>query len=99
MPTGLRERLRAALSAALRERDGARVAVLRTTLAALDNAAAVPAAEHEPGSLALEATPVGVGAREGEAPVLAPRPVVAGVGGGPRHPALRLLGVARRERV
>jgi uncharacterized protein YqeY len=40
------------------------VAVLRTTLAALDNAEAVPADEYDVGTLALEATPVGVGARE-----------------------------------
>ena len=64
MPEGPRERLRAALSAALRQRDSARVAVFRTALAALDNAEAVPVGEHDPGSLALEATPVGLGARE-----------------------------------
>ena len=64
MPTDLRTRLRAALSAAVKQRDAALVTVLRTTLAALDNAEAVPLGEHDPGSLALEATPVGVGARE-----------------------------------
>jgi uncharacterized protein len=61
---GVRERLRAALPAAMRQRDTALVALLRQTLAALDNAEAVPDAGSDPGSLALEATPVGVGARE-----------------------------------
>jgi uncharacterized protein len=60
----LRERLRAALPSALKQRDAPLVSALRATLAALDNAEAVPAGDHEPGSLALEATPVGVGARE-----------------------------------
>jgi hypothetical protein len=41
-----------------------RVAALRTTLAALDNAEAVEVEEQEFGSLAIEAAPVGVGARE-----------------------------------
>jgi uncharacterized protein YqeY len=58
----VRERLRAALPAAMKERDLALVSALRATLAALDNAEALPAEEH--GSLALEQTPVGVGARE-----------------------------------
>jgi len=61
---GLRNRLRAALPAAMRQRDAALVALLRETLAALDNAEAVPGAGDDPGSLALEATPVGAGARE-----------------------------------
>lgn len=60
----VRDRLRAALPAALKQRDAPRVSVLRATLAALDNAEAVPAGDHDHGSLALEATPVGVGARE-----------------------------------
>jgi uncharacterized protein YqeY len=64
MSTDVRERLRAALSAALEQRDAARLAVLRTALAALDNAEAVPDQEHDRGSLALEAVPIGVGTRE-----------------------------------
>jgi uncharacterized protein YqeY len=62
--TNVRERLRTALPAALKQRDAALVAVLRATLAALDNAEAVPLQEHGQGSLALEETPVGVGVRE-----------------------------------
>jgi uncharacterized protein YqeY len=60
----VRNRLRAALPAALKQRDPVRVSVLRATLAALDNAEAPPAAEHRPASLALELTPVGAGAAE-----------------------------------
>ena len=60
----MRDRLRAALSAALEQRDAPLVAVLRATLAALDNAEAVPIQDHDHGSLALEQTPTGVGARE-----------------------------------
>ena len=60
----VRERLRTALPAALKQRDTALVAVLRATLAALDNAEAVPIPEHGQGSPALEGTPVGVGVRE-----------------------------------
>ncbi|WP_209306508.1 hypothetical protein [Blastococcus sp. CT_GayMR19] len=64
MSMNVRERLRTALPAALKQRDAALVAVLRATLAALDNAEAVPLPEHGHGSLALEETPVGVGVRE-----------------------------------
>ena len=60
----VRERLRAALPSALKQRDAPLVSALRATLAALDNAEAVPTGDHDPGSLALEATPVGVGTRE-----------------------------------
>jgi uncharacterized protein YqeY len=60
----MRERLRTALPGAMKQRDAGLVAVLRATLAALDNAEAVPPQEHDHGSLALEATPVGVGVRE-----------------------------------
>ena len=60
----VRERLRAALPVALAQRDTVLVTALRTTLAALDNAEAVPAREPDPGSLAIEGTPVGVGIRE-----------------------------------
>ena len=64
MAEDIRARLRAALPVAMKARDKALVAVLRTTLAALDNAGAVPTGPGDVGSLALEATPVGVGARE-----------------------------------
>jgi uncharacterized protein YqeY len=60
----VRDRLRTALSAALKQRDAPLAAVLRATLAALDNAEAVPIEDHDHGSLALEHTPIGVGARE-----------------------------------
>jgi hypothetical protein len=46
----------------MKQRDTALVSALRATLAALDNAEAVPT--DDVGSLALEQTPVGVGARE-----------------------------------
>ncbi|WP_216870330.1 hypothetical protein [Modestobacter excelsi] len=63
MSINVRERLRTALPGALKQRDGALVAVLRATLAALDNAEAVaPTDDRE--SLALEETPVGVGVWE-----------------------------------
>ncbi len=64
MSEDLRRRLRGALPAALKERDRDLVSALRSTLAALDNAEAVPVEEAGTGSLALEHTPVGVGARE-----------------------------------
>jgi len=60
----MRERLRSALPAALKQRDAALVTALRATLAALDNAEAVPFEEHGDRSLALEQTPVGIGAQE-----------------------------------
>jgi uncharacterized protein len=60
----LRQRLRAALPAAMKARDHAAVAALRSTLAAIDNAEAVDATVHSGGSLAIERSPVGVGAAE-----------------------------------
>lgn len=63
MPPTLRDRLRAELSRALRQREIARVSVLRATLAAVDNAEAVPVEEHGRAA-ALEASPVGVGVRD-----------------------------------
>ena len=60
--SSLRERLQAALPTAMKQRDTALVSALRATLAALDNAGAVPT--DDVGSLALELSPVGVGARE-----------------------------------
>jgi GrpB-like predicted nucleotidyltransferase (UPF0157 family)/uncharacterized protein YqeY len=60
----LRLRLRQALSAALKARDAGAVAALRTALAAIENAEAVPARTAPAGGLAIEQTPVGVGAAE-----------------------------------
>jgi uncharacterized protein YqeY len=60
----LRQRLRAALPSALKSRDRVAVAVLRATLAAIDNAEAVdrsPSADRGP---AIELIPVGVGVSE-----------------------------------
>ncbi|HEU5160344.1 MAG TPA: hypothetical protein VFU43_25320 [Streptosporangiaceae bacterium] len=60
----LRQRLRAALLAAMRSRDRLTVGVMRSALAAIDNAEAVevPAAAGE--AKAIEHSPVGVGAAE-----------------------------------
>jgi uncharacterized protein YqeY len=60
----LRERLKSALPTAMKQRDAVLLPALRSTLAALDNAEAVPATD--PGPVALEHTPVGVGVREAE---------------------------------
>ncbi|MGW2237201.1 hypothetical protein [Streptomyces sp. NPDC001759] len=48
----------------MRARDKAAVSALRSTLAALDNAEAVPVDETEPRGSALEQSPVGVGVTE-----------------------------------
>jgi uncharacterized protein YqeY len=64
MSMTMRERLRSALPAALKQRDATLVTALRATLAALDNAEAVPFEEHGSRGLALEQIPVGIGARE-----------------------------------
>ncbi len=58
---GLRTRLADAARHAMRARDRDRLRVLRTTLAALDNAEAVPPAAT---AGALEASPLGVGSTE-----------------------------------
>jgi uncharacterized protein YqeY len=63
-PEPLRQRLRAALPTALRARDKAALAVLRSALAAIENAEAVEQPAVPGGSLALEHTAVGVGAAE-----------------------------------
>lgn len=61
----LRQRLRAALPAAMKARDRAATTALRATLAAIDNAEAVGPAESLPGtSLAIEQVPIGAGATE-----------------------------------
>lgn len=60
----LQERLRAALPAAMRARDKPTLALLRSTLAAIENAGAVELPDAPGGGLAIEQTPVGAGAAE-----------------------------------
>jgi uncharacterized protein YqeY len=61
----LRQRLRDALPAAMKSRDRAAVAVLRSTIAAIDNAEAIiPADDGTRRSLAIEHVPIGAGATE-----------------------------------
>jgi len=62
--TPLRQRLREALPAAMKSRDRPAVAALRATLAAIENAEAVVVDDGTRRSLAIEDTPVGVGAAE-----------------------------------
>jgi uncharacterized protein YqeY len=62
----LRQRLRAALPAAMKARDRVAVAALRSTLAAIDNAEAVDRAASVDQHLGIEQIPVGVGATEVE---------------------------------
>ncbi len=71
----LRVRMRQALPDAMRARDKAAVSALRATLAALDNAEAVPVDEAELRGLALELSPVGAGATEAARRVLSERDV------------------------
>lgn len=59
----LRQRLRDALPVALKARDRVAVTVLRSTLAALDNAESV-AVQGDPGPLSIERSALGVGAAE-----------------------------------
>ncbi len=56
--------MRQALPEAMRARDKAAVSALRSTLAALDNAEAVPVDEAALRGVALEQSPVGAGATE-----------------------------------
>ncbi|WP_134035028.1 hypothetical protein [Streptomyces bluensis] len=60
----------------MRSRDKAAVSALRSTLAALDNAEAVPVDDVELRSPALEQSPVGVGATEATRRELSERDVV-----------------------
>jgi uncharacterized protein len=61
----LRQRLRAALPAAMKAADRVAVAALRSALAAIENAEAVDASGSSGGrGLAIEQSPVGVGAAE-----------------------------------
>jgi uncharacterized protein len=62
--TSLRQRLRTALVAAMKERDRVAVSALRSALAAIDNAEAVDATAVASGSLAIESSPVGIGGAE-----------------------------------
>ena len=66
----LRQRLRAALPAAIKARDRVAVSALRSTLAAIDNAEAVDRAPDVDRRLGIEQIPVGVGAAEVERRVL-----------------------------
>src|SRR5262249_57611548 len=68
--TRVRQRLREALRAAMKARDRLAVAALRSTLAAIDNAEAVDRAVSADDRLAIEQTPVGVGAAEARRRVL-----------------------------
>ena len=63
----LRTRLRTALLGARRDRDAGTVSALRTAIAALENAEAVPAPQRDG---ALEGAPVGVGSSEARRRVL-----------------------------
>lgn len=67
-PAGLRERLRGALPGAIRARDAAAVAALRSALAAIDNAEAVDPAQAPPpgGEVEIAGAVVGLGAAEVE---------------------------------
>ncbi|MDN3353067.1 GatB/YqeY domain-containing protein [Actinomadura sp. DC4] len=64
-PPPLRRRLRDALVVAMKRRDRVAVTVLRSTLAAIDNAEAVDVAAGN-GSSAIESSPVGIGVAEVE---------------------------------
>jgi uncharacterized protein YqeY len=68
--------MRQALPEAMRARDKAAVSALRATLAALDNAEAVPVDESELRGMALEHAPVGVGVTEAARRELSERSVV-----------------------
>jgi uncharacterized protein len=72
----LRERMRSALPAAMKARDAVAVAALRATLGAVDNAEAVQRPAGAQRGLAIERSPVGVGAAEAERRVLTEADVV-----------------------
>ncbi|QIS74619.1 GatB/YqeY domain-containing protein [Streptomyces sp. DSM 40868] len=72
----LRLRMRQALPEAMRARDKAAVSALRATLAALDNAEAVPVGEDELRGVALEQSPVGAGTTEAARRELSERDVI-----------------------
>ncbi|MHC5903017.1 GatB/YqeY domain-containing protein [Streptomyces sp. S6] len=66
----LRDQLRRALPEAMRAREKTAVSALRATLAALDNAEAVPVDASALRGQAIEQVPVGAGATEAERRVL-----------------------------
>jgi uncharacterized protein YqeY len=70
MAVPLRQRLRDALPVAMKARDRVAVTALRATLAAIDNAEAVDRPASADHGLAIERSPVGVGAAEVERRVL-----------------------------
>ena len=72
----LRVRMRQALPEAMRARDRAAVSALRATLAALDNAEAVPVDDAGTRGRALEDSPVGAGSTEATRRELSERGVV-----------------------
>jgi hypothetical protein len=55
--SNVRSRLRVALRAAMKERDAAAMSALRSALAAIDNAEAVPASRQRPAAPPSEAAP------------------------------------------
>jgi uncharacterized protein len=71
----LQRRLREALTVAMKARDRVAVVALRSTLAAIENAEAVDRAEVRGQRLAIEQSPVGVGAAELPRRVLTPAQV------------------------
>ena len=75
MTDPLRDRLRAALPAAMKARDRATASTLRATLAAIENAEAVDAGSVRAG--AIEASAVGIGVAEAERRALTEADVVA----------------------
>jgi uncharacterized protein len=77
----VRQRLREALRAAMKASDRTATAVLRSALAAIDNAEAVDGPRPGGGGLAIEQTPLGVGAAEVTRRVLTEAEVVAVVRG------------------
>lgn len=62
----MRRRMRDALVAAMKERDRVAITVLRSTLAAIDNAEAADATAVESGSSAIESSPIGIGVADVE---------------------------------
>lgn len=74
-PTPLRDRLRAALPAAMKARDRATASTLRATISAIENAEAVDAGSARAG--AIEASAVGIGVAEAARRELTEADVVA----------------------
>lgn len=69
-PLDLRHRLRAELTAAMKRKDRSSAALFRSTLAALENAEAVP--PESVGAAAIEDSPIGAGAGDTERRTLTP---------------------------